>query len=75
MIRYYSRKLNNRELLVDGVSMTFLRYASNDIKVSTDTFHTLFEPYANSWGTMDTLTTPSTSAAKETSLLTSGHFL
>jgi len=73
MIRYDSRKLYSCELFVDGVSMTFLRDVPNDIKVRTHTFHTLFESYENSWGTMDTLTTPSTSAAKETSFLT--HFL
>ena len=49
--------------------------ASRDIKVSTHTFHTLFKSYENSWGTMVTLQTPGTSAAKETSLLTSSHFL
>jgi len=75
MIRYYPRKPYSCDsLFVDGVSMTFL-YVPNDIKVSPHIFHTLFESYENSWGTMVTLTTPRTSAAKETSLLTSGHFL
>ena len=62
------------ELLVDGVSMNF-SYTPNNVMVSTHTFHTLFESYENSWGTMVTLRTPRTSAAKETSSLTSSHFL
>jgi len=62
------------ELLMDGVSITFL-HAPFDIKVSTHTFHTLLESYKNSWETMVTLRTPRTSATKETSLLTSSHFL
>jgi len=45
------------------------------IKVSTHTFHTMFEPYENSWGTMVALWTPRDSLAKETSLLTSSRFL
>jgi len=73
MIRHCPSKQRSRELLVDGVSMKF-SYAPNDVKVSTHTFHTLFETYEDSWGTMVTLRTPRTSAAKETSLL-STHFL
>ena len=65
---------------MDGVPMKFSRYPSTlsyDIKVRVHThaFHTPFESDENSWGTMATLRTPKTSAAKETSLLTSGHFL
>ena len=48
---------------------------SDGIKVSTYGFHTLFGPDENSWGTTVTLRTPRNSAAKETSLLTSNHFL
>ena len=65
------------ELVVDGVPMRF-PYSPSDIKVSTHTFHTLFEPYKNSSGTMATLValhTLGNSVAKETSLLTSSHFL
>ena len=47
----------------------------DDIKVGTDAFHTVFESYENSWGTMVTLRAPRNSAAKETSLLTSSRFL
>ena len=74
MIRHYPRKHHSCELLVDGVSMKF-SYAPKDVRVSTHTLHTLFESYENSWGTLGTLRTPGTSAAKETSLLTAGHFL
>ena len=74
MIRHCPSKQRSYELLVDRVSMKF-SYAHNDIKVSTHTFHTLFESYENSWGTMVTLQTLTTSFAKETSLLTSSHFL
>ena len=69
-----STKQHTCELLVDGVSMKF-SYAPDHIKASTHTFHTPFESYENSWGTMVTLRTPRTSAAKETSLLTFDHFL
>ena len=69
MIRHCSSKHRSCELLVDGVPVKF-SYAPNGIKVSTHTFHTLFEAYENSWGTMVTLRTPRASAAKETSLLT-----
>ena len=47
----------------------------SDIRVSTQAFHTVFEPYENSWGTMVTLRTRRNSAARETSLLTSTRFL
>ena len=49
--------------------------APDGIKVSSYAFHTIFEPYENSWGTMVTSRTPRNSAAKETSLLMSSHFL
>ena len=66
MIHHCSTKQHSYELLVDGVSMKF-SYAPNDIKMSTHAFHTLFESYRNSWGTMITLQTLRTSAPKETS--------
>ena len=66
MIRHCPSKQQSYELLMDGVSMKF-SYTPNGIKVSTFTFDTLFESYENSWGTMVTLRTPRTSAAKETS--------
>ena len=75
MIPYCPSKRHGYELLVDGVSMKFSYYPPNGMKVSTRTFHTLFESYENSWGTMVTLRTPRISAVKEISLLTSGHFL
>ena len=71
---------------INGVPSDFSR-ALHDIKVSSHAFHTAFEPYKNSWGTMVTSQTPRnnwgtivpsqtpSSAAKETSLLTSSHFL
>jgi len=49
--------------------------ALDGIKVSTHTFHTVFEPYENSWGPMVALRTPRDSLAKETSFLTSSRFL
>jgi len=73
MIHFPSQQ-HGCELLVDGVSMKFL-HAPSDIEVSTHTFHTLFESYENSWGTMVALRTLRTSTTKETSLPTSGHFL
>ena len=73
MICHCPRKQDRCELLVDGVSNEF-SYAPNDIKVNIHTFHTLFEFDENSWGTMVTLRTQRTSAAKETSSLTSIHF-
>ena len=75
MIRHRPSEQRGYEVLVDGVSMKFLRSPS-DIKVSsTHTFHTLFESYESSWETMDTLRTMRTSIAKETSSLNSSHFL
>ena len=68
------------ELLVDGVSMKFSYRAPDSssapdgMKVSPPTFHTLFESYENSWGTMVTLTTRGIFVAKEASLMTSSHF-
>ena len=59
---------------IKGVPGIFSETLSG-IKVSTHAFHTVSEPYENSWGTMVTLRTPRNSAAKETSLLTSSHFL
>ena len=69
-----SSKQDRCNICVDGVEMEF-SYAPNEIKVNIHTFDTLSESYENSWGTMVTLRTPRTSAAKETSLLTSSHFL
>ena len=64
MIPHCPSKQHCYELLVDEVSMKFsYYYAPNVIEVSTHTFHTLFESYKNSWGTMVTLQTQSTSAA------------
>ena len=76
MIPHCPSKQDSYELLVDGVSMKFSSYyAPDDIEVSTHVFHTLLESYKNSWGTMVTLQTQSTSAAKETFFLTSNRFL
>ena len=47
MIRHCRSKQYRYGLLVDGVPMTFLR-APDDLKVSTRTFHTLFESDENS---------------------------
>ena len=76
MIRHSPSEQDSCELLVDGVSMKFSR-ALNNIKVSTHSFHTLFESYEHSWVIMVILPTPRTSAAKETflNLLTPNHFL
>ena len=38
---------------IDGVPSNFSD-APNGIKVSAHAFHTVFEPYENSWGTMVT---------------------
>jgi len=51
---------------IDEVPGNF-RAASDDIQVSTYAFHTVFELYEDSWGTMVTLRTPINSLAKETS--------
>jgi len=59
---------------IDGVSGNFWA-APDGIQVSTHTFHTVFEPYKDSWGTMVTLRTPMNSLVKETSLMTSSRFL
>jgi len=59
---------------IDGGSCNF-SYASDGIEVNTHAFRTMFEPYENSWGTMVTLQAQRNSPAKETSLLTSSHFL
>ena len=73
MIHYCpSEQHSSGAVLVDGVPIKFT-YAPNGIKVSTHTFPPLFESYKNSWGTMVASRAPRTSA-KETSLLTSGHF-
>ena len=74
MIPHCLSKQHRCELFVDGVLMEF-SYAPNGIKVSTHTLHTPFESYENSWETMVTSRTPRTSAVKETSLMTSSHFL
>ena len=71
MIPHCPREERNRhEVFVDGVPMKLSCYAPFNIRVSTRTFHILFESYENSWGTMVTLRTTRTSAAKGTSLLT-----
>jgi len=44
MIRRRPGKQDSCEVLVDGVSMEF-SYTPRGIKVSTHTFHTLFESY------------------------------
>ena len=67
------RQRKNDAYEIDGLSN--FSDAPDGIKVSAHTFHTAFKPYKNSWGTMVTLRTPRNSAAKETSLLTSSHFL
>ena len=59
---------------IDEVPSNFFD-APDGIKVSPHAFHIVFEPYENSWGTMVTSRTPTNSAAKETSLLTSSLFL
>ena len=59
---------------IDGVPGNFSA-APDGIKVSTHTFHMVFEPYKNSWGTMVTLQTPRNSSVKETSFLILSHFL
>jgi len=59
---------------IDGVPSNFSA-APDGIKVSTHAFHTMFEPYGNSWETMVTLRTPRNSAAKETSSLTLSRIL
>jgi len=59
---------------IDGGFCHFLD-APNGIEVSTDAFHTTFEPYENSWGTTVTLQALRNSATKETSLLISSRFL
>ena len=74
MIRHCPSKQDSCELLVDGVSTKF-SYAPNGIKVGPHIFDTLFKSHENSWEIMVTLQTLRTSAAKETSLLTSSHFL
>jgi len=72
MILDWPRKYGSYEIV--GVPGNFLA-APDGIKVSTHVFHTVFEPYGNSWGTMVTLRTRKNSAAKETSLLTSSRIL
>jgi len=62
MILDWPRKLYD-SYVMEGVSGNFLA------------FHTVFEPYENSWETIGTLRTPRNSAAKETSSLTSSGFL
>ena len=47
MIRHCPSKHHRCELFVDGVSIEF-SFVPNDIKVSTNTFDTLFESYENS---------------------------
>jgi len=74
MMCHYPPKRGSCELLVDGVSMTF-SHAPYNIRVSTNTFHTLLESYKNSWETMVTLRTTRTSAVKETYFLRSSCFL
>jgi len=64
MILDRQTKCGSYEML--GVPGSFWA-ASDDIQVSTRAFHTLFEPYEDSWETMVTLRTPMNSLAKETS--------
>ena len=64
MILDQPRKYGSYE--IDGVPGNFSA-APDGIKVSTRAFHTVFEPYENSWGTMVTLRTPRNSAAKTSS--------
>jgi len=68
MIRYCPSNQCTYGLLVDGVSIEF-SYTPRGIEVSTHTFHSLFESYEDSWGTMVTLRTPGPSATKGTSFL------
>ena len=63
-----------RNYQMPGVPRSLLA-APNGIKVSTHTFHTVFEPYETSLGTMDTLRAPWNSVAKETSFLASSRLL
>ena len=72
MILNQPRKYNSHE--THGIPTNFLT-APDGINVSIHAFHTVFEPYENSLGTMVTLRTPRNSAAKETSLLISSRFL
>ena len=72
MILDWSRKYHSYEIFGEPGNFST---APNGIKVSTHTFHTVSEPYENSWGTMVILQTPRNSAAKETSLLISSHLL
>ena len=72
MILDRHRKYSTYE--VDGALNNFSD-APDGTKVSPYAFHTVFEPYENSWGTMVALRTPMNSAVKETSLLTSSRFL
>ena len=72
MILDQPRKYDSRQ--THGIPTNFLT-APDGIKVSTHAFHTVFEPYENSLGTMVTLRTPTNFAAKETSLLISSRFL
>jgi len=60
---------------IDGVPGNFLASLDSKVKVSTHAFHTVFEPYENSLGTMVALRTPTNSAAKETSSLIWSLFL
>ena len=70
----FDRQRKYRSCKIPGVPGNFSA-APDGIKVSTHAFHTVFEPYENSWGTTVTLQTPRNSAAKETSLLTSNRCL
>jgi len=72
MILHRVRKYRSCEIV--GVPGNFSA-APDGIQVSTHSFHTMSEPYENSWGTMDTLRTSRNSAVKETSLLTLSYFL
>ena len=63
-----------RSYAINGFAINFLD-APYGIKVSTHAFHTIFEPYENSWGIMVTFRTPRSSVARETSFLTLSRFL
>ena len=69
-----NRPRKNCSYEINGVPGNFSA-APDGIKVSTYAFHTVFESYEKSLGTMVTLWTPRNSAARGTSLLTSSHFL
>ena len=64
----HKRELLHSRRRVGGVLVDLL-LVREGVKVSVYTFHTLFESYENSLGTMVISRTPGASSAKETSLL------